>query len=215
MITVRNYIANFGDTVGVEVISDESDMAGIQFHLHFDSNNLTFLNLESPGLGAANEVSPGDLAVVVSQATALPATICTIYFEVSGPSTLTLSDVLASDSNAQGYVPQNITDGEIRIGGANMQVRAAWNDTNAPTAGVIESVLYQGDGPDPATDNFNSVATVPVGTTEAIVDVATNQGAVFFFVRLRNNIGLSDPSNVARLETDLPQPAENLTVTIV
>lgn len=94
-----------------------------------------------------------------------------------------------------------------------MLINFAWDNPN-PVADLIQTDLFQGDGPDPVVNNFVSVVSVDPTLNAAQFDVPEDQGQVWFYVATRNLRGFSPPSNVLAINTDLPLPLTNLRFTL-
>ena len=186
-------------------------LAGVQFRLHFNPDALTLVGAVFPpgALGLHNMVGDGVVAVVVSQATALPDPVCELQFQVSLSSDLIITDAIGSTLEATDIVLQPLPGEVIALTeGGNMQVEFTWTDPNPDTVSVSLAFASSPDG------EFEPVAEVP-GTLRAhTMEVATGQGTIYARVRPRNAVGLGPPSNVVSCPTNLPQ-ALTLAVEIV
>lgn len=226
-IKVNKLAVTLGGERWIGISSDEP-ILGCQFHLSFDPLYLRYLAFEPPtgGSGLANLLKPGLLAVAVSGATQLPSTFCRAQFKVHGTSALVLSEVIATDLAGTDIYPA-VSNGRFLLTQENiMQVQLNWSDPNPAQTAASETVIFEGDGPDPGVNLFTQKGTVGVGVTGALINVAENQGLRYFFVWLKNALSADVvPSNVANVDTTVatpppaltgpPQPAQNLTAVIV
>lgn len=213
MIRAQKIYANPG-LVEVAVSVDEP-IIGVQFRLVFDPEAASFETASAtPGaLLTTNEILPGQLIVVVSQATLLPTEVCRLSFTVVSSTPIGIRDAIGSTVQAQDINLDN-RDGGIIIGGP-MQVLFHWQDNNPPQAGVLESSVYQSNQSDPATGLWEKIGTATAPDTSLQAEVEANVGLVYFLARARNAVGEGPASNVVELNTDLPIALENLIVEIV
>lgn len=201
-------------TLLIPVWVDEN-VAGVQFKLHYNSAAASYEFMQAaPGAsGLANESMPGTLLVVVSSAVNLAETVCSVALNLTGSTVLSITDAKGATEQAQ-TIDLEVDDGEILIG-VDMDVLVAWQDNNPANVGVTGYNIYRGSNPNPAVGTWNKVATVNVPASDHRLSLNTGQGLVFFYVTAFNDVGESSPSGTASINTDLPVPVENVTVTVV
>lgn len=217
MITFESKTVYRGQFFTLQITHNETKMEGFQCDLYYDTSVMDWLGFTvlTAGLGDSNEISNGVVRIIVSDNKVLGATIGELSFQIwpdapLGNSTINVLNLVAGDKNGALDVP--VENSIVTVGVGIMQVKVAWEDPNSDT---VTTRVMQGDELDPALGLWVNVGEVAPGVTELTFEVAVSQGILGFYVEIFNAVGSSGPSAVVSLNTDLPQPAQNVTITIV
>jgi hypothetical protein len=195
--------------IQVDKLATDPIVAGLQFILHYDPNNLEYVSFSTTGI--YNDTNPGQISFANADLSGLTNPIGVATFVVHGPSDLTITDIVISDevSNSLSF---NVLNDSIEV--INMLRTLAWSDPNTPPLGNYK--LYHGtDGPDPAVNNFAVITTTSDTTAE--FDFQENNGVQYFFVTGTFNhpifgSGETAPSNVLTVDTAVPQAMQTLQI---
>jgi hypothetical protein len=212
MIRIPVVDAILGDTVSVPVFVDE-EIAGVQFSLGYDSASLTYLSLTSQvgTLNVVDDSTPGILRISIASTSAIDNPVCEISFQVHGSSELTITDAIGSTVTAQDITLSPENGGvNLQQGDTTVNVKFSWNP---PTVGqnVVEGIIYvSSDGAE-----FSPLVSVLPDAVEQTEVLDPGQGNLFFHMRWRNPVSLSEPSGVVSLFTDAPDSPTGFSVEIV
>jgi len=206
MLVIESKAAKAGEQVQVGIWLDERTVYGLQFDIVYDPAALEFVSWDS-ALAATTNPETGRFNFAVARdgtQQPLPEYIGSLVFNVSGPSTLSIVDVVAGDSTAQA-VSLSTQDGAITIEENNVNLRIEFQEfqSGVPIPDSADGIrVFESDGADPATANL--VVLGDIATLVGTFTVSSNRGQRWYFGAYFNEGGIGPAGNVTVFDTNVP-----------
>jgi hypothetical protein len=208
MLVIESKTAKAGEQVQVGIWLDERNVYGLQFDIVYDSAALEFVSWDST-LAATTNPGAGRFRFAVARdgtQEPLPEYIGSLVFNVSGPSALSIVDVVAGDSTAQA-VSLSTQDGAVTIEEYNVNFEAYW-DAPPSSLGVTGTKVFVGNSADKNDGTFQQVADIASPGTVAPFSLDANQGDRYAYCFHYDAQGDTGPdSSVVSFSTDAALPA--------